>query len=156
MAVRVRERQTGKRRTRTKNCGGLLYCPFLNPPCNSIFMDSRLCFLDEKFSTGVNWGPPHPAMDSAQRGWPSECGYPCIYSLITRMSSSGPWFTWSTFACQPTHAVHMFSHLEHPVPKIPDWRLSQRSMCNYCKNIVFLIGLPRDYFTDSYCGYQSL
>ena len=39
-------------KTRTQTGGGLLYWPFLNPRVDSIFRDLRLCFLDERFSTG--------------------------------------------------------------------------------------------------------
>ena len=56
-SVSVRERQ--RQGDGVQTGGGLLYSPFLNLHCDSIFRAICLCFLDERFSTGVHCGLLH-------------------------------------------------------------------------------------------------
>ena len=118
---------------------GLLYWPFLNSHCDSIFGALCLCFLDQRFSTGVCCGPrpqTHCRWCPEQltvtlcfsRDWPLVPVFIWFHNTYTFRL----WFPWSISTCQPMPAVFLFTHLEHPVPKIPNWQLCQRSICNNC------------------------
>ena len=128
----VSVRETGRWRETSR---GLLYWPFHNPRCDSIFGALCPCFLDERFSTrfcqGTTW-------------FLLPLGTYWLWLTVTLLVPVYIWFHdasafWFSFwmsthvicihpciACFPV--ITLFTQLEYPVPEIPDWRLCQRSV----------------------------
>ena len=132
----VSQRQGDVDRLRHNN-QRLLYWPFLKPRCDTIFRAWCLCFLTKGSQLGYARRPPGSLFLWLLAGRESVTvwltvwrGYPCIYNFITPTHSFGSGYTWSYSACLPTWVDFLFTQLEHPVPKIPDWGLCQRSICN--------------------------
>ena len=136
------EKETGRRRTRTQTNGGLLYWPFLKPRCDSIF---RASFLDDSLSTGFCQGATWPPLPLGLRwplskppdrltGWQTDCltwvpvyiwfhnAY-TSFRFVIHMMCLHP-----RLACFPV--ITLFTRLEHPVPEILDWWLSQGPICH--------------------------
>ena len=111
-----REIETERRRRQIQTGGGLLYWPFFNLLCDSIFRALCPCFFDEKLLIKVRWA----AFPSLATEWCSErlllldwlclTGYLSIYNFPTPMHSSFQ-AMWPVSGCQTTWTAHTHASL---------------------------------------------
>ena len=153
------ETETGRWRTLTETGGGLLYWPFLNPRCDSIFTTLRLCFLNERSKQGSAIGPlglSGHLLATLQTSWLPDrltdwpwlsVWYLCIYDFITPISSSCPSGSqppWSAYTHASSFSSNHFVYTARtPRTRNPWLPAFWRSICNtsseFFKNIRMMI-----------------